>query len=895
MEMKTVTSPLFIEDKPGNSNEVARGSVAKRQLIVKNLGDKKAEVDIWIAATDNKSDCLLRWCKFSKKNPLNIEAKGSQEVTLNFQIPTQATPDLYNYEIIVEAEAQYPGKIYRRPQQLRVLTSQKDAELVSEPEFIIQPATNSANPLTMQAGEKVVVNVKVENRSKRVDRFYINCPELSNEWYTVSYPENDLNLPGIVKESDGLELNPGNSGEITLIFHPPRYTLAGNYFPTINLISTNRGEEAVLLDVVYLQILADDNLSVQMRPLSRKIPQETGKFEFELINQGNIKREIGVRAKDKDELFSYVFTPAVVQLEPGEAQIVTLKAKAQKWWRRHWRSQGLSFNFEIALENANLEQSESQVPALPSMLPQPTIVWQPHPWWLLCLLILLGLGSIGGIGFAVWLKYLNSQIPSPRVVDFATTAKEYQEGKDKNIDINWQISHPSQAKKVTLIRLQSNVETERISYLLPEPLSNQFGLENGVCQVDRKLPSEVEKEKHGNKSWFQNILPSFSNRNSEKSEDFLTCKTTILNNQKAGNYNFKIEVSPKNNPEQPSSSQLTDTITVKPRNLPQIVNFNSTYSSYQEANQPLPQATPPSQTSRQPGILLRTKPNLLNKADSQKTHKRNNSNVGDWDIEAKSIPAPNMLDVKPKSIPAPDDITPAQKITPPLSIYEQPAKQKLQSGLTSAPILLNWEINHLEEVKELKIIGRAPDGSVNSVEKRYVLKNNNLPDGLKKFCQPQTGLGENKNLVCKNVPVNDARKPGDYIFTLSIIPKEGEEVSKKTDTIKVQPKPVKSATPINILSFKVDDQEINQNPKRIFRLNELAPNASINITWQVEDGEDIKVELGAFGEVEKQGSRTYAINQRPGREIIRLKVTNKAGETKTQRVVIETIGEKQQK
>jgi hypothetical protein len=882
--MKTVSSPLFIEDKPGNSNEVGRGSVAKRQIIVKNTGNTRADVDIWISATDNKSDSLLSWCKFSEKNPLSIEAKGSQEVTLNFHVPPHATPDLYNYEIIVEAEAQYPGKIYRRPQQLRVLTSQKDAELVNEPAFNIQPVTNSAHPLTMQAGEQLVFTINVENRSKRVDRFYINCPELTNEWYTVHYPEDNLNFPGIVRESDGLELNPGCTGQITLNFHPPRYTLAGNYFPTINLISTNRGEDAAQLDVVYLQILADDKLSVQMRPLSRRIPLETGEFELEFINQGNIKREIGARAKDKDELFSYVLTPALVQIEPGEAQVVIVKAKPQKWWRRHWRSQGLTFNFDVELENVNIEQSKEKAPALPSTLLQSTVVWQTHPRWLLWLLILLGLASIGGIGIAIWLNYLNSQIPTPKVVDFVTTDKEYQEGKDKNIEINWQISHPNQVEKVTVIRLQSNVETDRVSYLLPEQLTNNFGLENGVCQVDKKLASEVEQEKHGNKSWFPNILPQFfSKSKSEKTEDFLTCKTTIPNNQKAGNYNFKIEVFPKNNPEQPSSSQLTDTITVKPRDLPQIVNFNSTYPNYQEALKPLPQPTPT------------TVPNILNPSLKPTPFFKNQHRRQLPIFDTNRVLLTQRRDFISESIKIPNSVVPAKKLPQSSNISQQSASQKSPNDLTPAPILLNWEISNLKEVKELRIIGKAPDGSVNSVEKRYVLINNNLSADLKKFCQPQEMLEQNQNLVCKNVPMDDARKAGDYIFTLLVIPKEGEEVSKKTDTIKVQPKPVKPATPINIVSFEVDGQEVNQNPKRVFRLNELAANASITLNWEVEDGKDIKVELGAFGEVEKQGSRTYAISQRPSREIIRLKVTNKAGEVKTQQVVIETVGEKQQR
>lgn len=230
--MNVTTNPLFIEDIPGASNEIKRGSNTKRTIIVKNLGDRTADVDIWIAATDNKSESILRWCTFSEKNPVSINPKESKQITLNFQVPQPAIPDLYNYEVLVEAAAQYPGKIFRRPQQLRVLPSNQDSEFGSEPAYSIQPFTNSANPLLLKAKEKLEVKVTVENRSKRVDRYYLNCAELARDWYTVRYPESRLNLPGLVKETDGLELNPGNKGEITLILHPPQYTPAGNYFPT---------------------------------------------------------------------------------------------------------------------------------------------------------------------------------------------------------------------------------------------------------------------------------------------------------------------------------------------------------------------------------------------------------------------------------------------------------------------------------------------------------------------------------------------------------------------------------------------------------------------------------------------------------------------------------------
>ncbi len=691
--MKVANSPLFLEDfhLSEKSNKIRRGTFAQRSLILKNIGDRRAEVDIWIAATDRKSEPLLRWCTFSEKNPLSIEAKESKEVTLNFQIPQQATPDLYHYEILVEAAVQYPGKIFRRPQQLQVLPSDRDAELSNEPEYSIQPITNSTNPLPQKAGEKLEVKVKVENRSKRVDSFYLNCPELQPEWYTVRYPESDLDIPGLVEETDGLELNPGSAGEITLILHPPRYTPAGNHFPTINLISSNR-EDLVHLDVVYLQILPDDRLNVEMHPLSRKVPQEAGEFELELTNQGNIRREITIRAKDEEELFAYRLQPSTVQLSPGEKQKIALKVKPRKCWRRHWRGKGLRFPFDIELENTIPEEQLS--PALPENLPQGTVVWQSRPWWQL-LLILLALGTtIGGVGLAIWLKYFSI----PKVIEFEPIPKECQEGKDKDICLEWQISHPHQVKKVTLIQLQGNRETDRKN-LFPEKSSNKFKLENRTCEsIDTESPSEGKEDKQGVNSLLSGIFSPL----------IVKCQATIPNNQKAGNYTFKIEVFAQQNPEQPSSSQITDTITIKSRILPKISDFSATYPAYEEIN-PY---------------------------------------------------SPSSFSSSPQSIPP-----------------------KSTNGLMPAPILLNWEISSFNLLKELRIIGRAPDGSINSEQKIYPIINNRLPAELQKFCTLTS-----QNLRCQNVPT-DAIKAGNYIFTLTVISQSGQEESQKTDTIKVKPQP----------------------------------------------------------------------------------------------------------
>jgi hypothetical protein len=539
--MQVASNPLFIEDLVGNSNEIRRGAAGFRRIRVKNLGERTAEIDIWIVATNSKSEPLLRWCTFSEQNPLKIDAKNELEVILNFQVPTHATPDTYNYEILIEAATQYPGKIFRRPQQLRILPSEQDAEWGNEPGFsIIAPITNSTNPLPLQAGEQLEVKVRVENRSKRVDRFYLNCPELIREWYSVRYPEMSFDVPGLIKETDGLELNPGATGEISLILHPPQYTLAGNYFPTIRLVSSNR-EDLVLLDVVYLQIIPDDSLYVEMRPPERKVPQEVGEFEIELTNQGNIQREIAIRAKDAEELFSYIMQPNVVLLPPGETQIVTLRVKPRKWWHRHWRSKGLLFTFDIELENTGVAAPDELISALPKNLPQGKLLWESHPWWMLWLLILLGLGTVGVLAFTIWWNLLREKIPppTPKVTKFEATAKSYQEGKDDAIRLNWEISHLKQVEKVTVTRLEGNIETDRKNYLFADGIPQELQLanqkKNGSCEaknVNRK--SSIDKEKSlSNKPSWNSIMPDRMafifpmKKNANASTDILSCKGII--------------------------------------------------------------------------------------------------------------------------------------------------------------------------------------------------------------------------------------------------------------------------------------------------------------------------------------------------------------------------------
>ena len=127
--VQIASNPILIKEDPGSRNDnVQIGSSVKRKFCIVNTSNQKVEIDLWISPTDRKSEPLLRWCIFSEKNPLNLDANESKEVALNFQIPLSAKADLYSYEVLIESAVQYPGKIFRRPQQIRVLPSDKDSQ-----------------------------------------------------------------------------------------------------------------------------------------------------------------------------------------------------------------------------------------------------------------------------------------------------------------------------------------------------------------------------------------------------------------------------------------------------------------------------------------------------------------------------------------------------------------------------------------------------------------------------------------------------------------------------------------------------------------------------------------------------------------------------------------------
>ncbi len=100
-------------------------------------------------------------------------------------------------------------------------------------------------------------------------------------------------------------------------------------------------------------------------------------------------------------------------------------------------------------------------------------------------------------------------------------------------------------------------------------------------------------------------------------------------------------------------------------------------------------------------------------------------------------------------------------------------------------ISLSWRIDNPRRIKTLQISGSSPDGLLSSEPIVYDFRNG-IPEELVGFCE------QAQELVCQNVPT-DARKAGDYVFELTLIPegrRRGAAETAKTNAVRITGIPV---------------------------------------------------------------------------------------------------------
>jgi hypothetical protein len=857
MVVSNTLQNLLLDIQGTNEGAKPGGAPVQRVITLKNRGSREAKVELWIDPVDARAEPLQQWGSFSEVE-LALKAGETRDVILTFSVPLQAEPGFYSYDIRAQSP-QYPSERIQRSQQLQILPSNQDTGLLNEPDFTLDPLTDSTTPATLAVGQTLEVKVFVKNNSKRTDRFFLTCPDLPIDWFHVEYPENSSELVGLVKRTEGLQLNPKEAGEIKLFIHPPQYTPAGNYFPTVRLSSKNH-EDLILFEIVYLTIKVDDRLDLILRPLSRTIPSTDETFEIQFINPGNINRNLTIHASDQREQLLYSFDFDQVELPPGSTDSIQLSVTPKRWWHRLWRLREHTLLFHLDLKNAPIESPDENLveaasdlliaPALPQQLPQGTIIWKAHHRWLFWLIVVsIALGLLTSTALLVW--YLFFFIPNsrPRIIDFSTTEESYREGGNQSVTLDWDVSNLAQ---VGSIRLSYEGQTEPKQYffkdIIPPELEPFCKVEMNV--MDQSIFATVLRRlgirsNQGNAQ--QSNTTETPNLNREGA--YLRCRGVIPPNfeMKEGRYEFKLEIFDKKSADLQAVSILEDVIVASPA-PPKILDLSATATEYSVSDVPFQLAVNPSVASEpetpQPESL-----ETSNQSVNETTQP----------IQSTQTPAPA-----------------AQTTTP---------QAQTTSGRPSGPIRLNWEISNHRDIQELRLVSFAPDGSENTDPITYRFSDeasDQIPPELGQFCR-----SENNNLICAGVPTN-AEKVGEYTFQLKVISREENtegEISQKTSLIPIKPQPPK------IVQFLVNGQNVLQQPKQVYLINPARGAIDLVLSWQVENS--VKVELlPAPGAIDVT-QLNYPLSPSPGSETITLKVTNASGEEVTQSVVIEKVASAQ--
>ncbi|MBW4671350.1 MAG: hypothetical protein KME60_28995 [Cyanomargarita calcarea GSE-NOS-MK-12-04C] len=528
--MQNQSSPLKVIINPPGVQSGMPGDNLEIHAIIINQGNQSAVIDVFF----DEGFQILNQSNSSPRERLALAPQQSSEVSFEFEIPINAFPGTYDYTLVVDAPEHYPQETpIQYPRQIKVLLKEQTVIRENDPTFSVKPATNPSNQLIYKPTDSLQVIVTVDNRSNRVDRFRLTCPDLDDAWFTIRYPTTGLEEAGLLSQGSGLELNPGSQNQILLFFHLPADTLAGNYSPTIRLHSNNT-PDLVLLELIYIKIPELYRLDVELNTILGKVSRAFGKYEVKLVNQGNTLRQLSLSAKTQEEeqLCRYEFEPSQVRLLPTKNRGINLTVKPIHWWRRPLFGAGLFINFNIQIED------QQQLP-IPDKLPQGTLVWKARPWWQFLLLILCILGLLGGGAYIIW-RILH---PDPvKIEAFESVSPSYQEGD--TVRLRWKIRNIKQLQKLVLIA--EGEETKNRPY-----------------DFSKNIPEELKSK-------------------CQEDQQMLICNNFETEAKKPGKYNFKLETYDR---KERKVDEKMFSVEIKLNSPPEVISFQSEKPEYEKGQQ----------------------------------------------------------------------------------------------------------------------------------------------------------------------------------------------------------------------------------------------------------------------------------------------------------------------
>ena len=859
----TEIKSLAVICNPSGDYAIAAGETFELRVTVSNQGNNSAIINICL---DETSQPLWQWCKISTQH-VALETNQSSELIFTIPIPLDTPPGIYSYLLIVDASQHYPEENPIQHQaKLQILPPIQSVVRVNDPTFNLLPPSSSTEPLVVPRGATLEIEAVVFNRSHRVDRFRITAIDLPRSWWTIIYPEGFQEL-GLFVEPDSLALNPQENASIKLQIHPPVTAKAGHHSSTIQLKSVDF-PDLVLLDIVYFQIAPVNLIDLELQTILDRVKRTAGKYAVALHNHGNTLREISVTIREAREnpWCEYSFIKEPIQLAPYSNKNLDLAIKPKKWWRRPWFGKGVPIKFQINIEDAY------QLPLARNQLTG-TLIWEARPWWHLVLLLLSAAGFIGALIFGIWWCFFKPPAP-PKILNFAAESSIYQASNQDFIRLHWKISRPKQIKNIKLVgrspegKVISQAVTYDFSKGIPENLAD-------FCTLER----------------------------------ILNCRNLLTDARQAGDYIFELTVKSRDR-KQADAILKTNTITIQPLPTPQITQFQATLvnnsksknhlvyldfaiNNYEQLQSIKLVGFDRNDVINYPTQKYDVEQDVIKELENycQTTNQTiicnkvplSIANPGAYIFELAAITTteagqPNIVDSQ-KSTPI--AIAPAE----PPQLANLISSESIYQEADGNPILLSWDIIKPDQLAEIKLISRSPEGINNTPLVTYNFREG-IPAELDNYCI-FTDI-----ISCRDIPTK-AQQAGDYIFELMSVTKANPQLvdSKITsDLIRIKPisLPPPPPAPLAIADFQINGVEAP--PKYIAKINPNNPNSEITISWNVLSDPTATIELlPAPGKVQSKGQISYPLSNQPTTEILTLRVSDQTGRQIERAIILETV------
>ena len=544
--------PISYIVNPSGNYALEAGEDFILRVSVINQGGKSALIYVKI---DDNCELVQAISEYIDSQSVALNPGQSYELVFTIPIPPDTIIGNYNYRLEIDAPHHYPEETpISHEAQLQIRPYIAETQQKSDPFFVVKPNTSSTNPLIIDGGDSILVELEVYNSSDQVDRFRLSCKDLPSEWYKIIYPEG-ANIPGLVINTDGLELNPGENNVIELIITPPIDAIAKIYAPTLRIYSENKllsseletedskpilKSELVMLDLFYFQVKPLYQLEIEMNTRRGLIknPSDIGEYELRLANKGNTPRKLKLKVDpgNTEKNCNCILTTEELTLNPNTHTRIRLDIHPKEQWKRQFYPNTLNFAVEIT----DLEALE-----IPNDRFDGVLVVEGRPWWTFLLLMLGILGTIGVFIFLIWLFFFRPK-PLPKVVSFNPQSIVYRELNNDVIRLNWEITQPKRIKNITL---------------------------NGFYKDGSPIAQPVIYD------FTEGIPEALKDQCTLKK--VLNCNGIITNARKSAEYTFELTIVTNGKKEEIITAK-TNPVQIDGIPVPEVLSFFSTQPIYQE-------------------------------------------------------------------------------------------------------------------------------------------------------------------------------------------------------------------------------------------------------------------------------------------------------------------------